>query len=91
MARRSIIALARFVALTLAVFVALIVGLFLLRVAIGPALMYLALRSDILPVSKTENFATLYTIDIGPWWGTTILIVLLLFSAAIAYAILDRR
>ncbi len=88
---RSIIVLARFVALTLAVFVALIVGLFLLRVTIGQAPMSLALRSDILPASKTENFATQYTIDIGPWWDVVVLIVVLLFSAAIAFAILHRR
>jgi hypothetical protein len=86
-----IISVARFIALTLAVFVALLVGLFLLRVAIDQVLMYLALRSDILPVSKTDNIATQYTIDISPWWNMVVLIVLLLFSAAIAYAILDRR
>lgn len=86
-----IIALARFVVLTLAVFAALVVGLFLLQEAMTQVLMHLALRSDMLPVSKTENFATQYTVDIGPWWGTMILIALLLLSVAIAYAILDRR
>ncbi len=77
--------------MTLAVFVALLAGLFLLEVILDQALMSLALRSDILPTSKTENIATQYTIDIGPWWEAAIMIVLLLFSAAIAYAILDRR